>query len=82
MTGIPIIGINLAESKEKIGEFVETHRLSFPVLMDEYGDVSQEYEVLHLPVTYLILPDGVIRDKIFGGGITQKMIEARIDQLD
>lgn len=79
---VQIIGINLAESKEKIGEFVETYRLSFPVLMDEYGNVSQEYEVLHLPVTYFISPDGVIRDKIFGGGITQKMIEARIDQLD
>lgn len=79
---VQIIGINLAESKEKIGEFVETYRLSFPVLMDEYGNVSQEYEVLHLPVTYFITPDGIIRDKIFGGGITQKMIEARIDRLN
>ena len=55
--------------------------MSFPVLLDGYGDVSQEYEVLHLPVTYFITPDGVIREKIFGGGITQKMIEAKINQL-
>jgi cytochrome c biogenesis protein CcmG/thiol:disulfide interchange protein DsbE len=79
---VQIIGINLAESKEKVGEFVEINRLSFPVLLDEYGNVSQEYEVIHLPVTYFITPDGIIRDKIFGGGITQKMIEARINQLN
>ncbi len=78
---VKIIGINLAESKEKIGEFVQINRLSFPILLDGYGDVSQEYEVLHLPVTYFITPDGVIREKIFGGGITQKMIEAKINQL-
>ncbi len=79
---VQIIGINLAESKEKVGEFVEINRLSFPVLLDEYGNVSQEYEVVHLPVTYFITPDGIIRDKIFGGGITEKMIEAKINQLN
>jgi thiol-disulfide isomerase/thioredoxin len=79
---VQIIGINLAESREKIGEFVETNRISFPVLLDEYGNVSQEYEVINLPVTYFITPDGIIRDKIFGGGITQEMIEARINQLN
>jgi cytochrome c biogenesis protein CcmG/thiol:disulfide interchange protein DsbE len=78
---VKIIGINLAESKDKIGEFIQTNHLSFPVLLDGYGNVSQEYQVLHLPVTFFITPDGVIREKIFGGGITQKMIEAKINQL-
>ena len=78
---IKIIGINLAESKERVDEFVHNHHLSFPILLDEYGNVSQDYEVIHLPVTYLISPDGIIRDKIFGGGITRKMIESRIAQL-
>ena len=76
-----IIGINLAESKEKVAEYILDKGVSFPILLDEYGDVSQEYEVLHLPVTYFITPDGVIREKIFGGGVTEKMIEAKINQL-
>ena len=78
---VKIIGINLGESKEKIGEFVQNNRLSFLILLDSYGNVSQEYEVIHLPVTYFITPDGIIRDKIFGGGVTEKMIEAKINQL-
>ncbi len=78
---VKIIGINLGESKEKIGEFVQNNRLSFLILLDGYGNVSQEYEVIHLPVTYFITPDGIIRDKVFGGGVTEKMIEAKINQL-
>jgi peroxiredoxin len=78
---VKIIGINLAESKEKVGEYIRGKGFNFPVLLDGYGNVSQEYEVLHLPVTYFITPDGVIREKVFGGGVTRKMIEAKIKQL-
>lgn len=79
---VKIIGINLTESKEKVDDYIRGKGYSFPILLDSFGNVSQEYEVIHLPVTYFITPDGVIREKIFGGGITQKMIEARIYQLN
>jgi len=78
---VKIIGINLAESKEKVNDYIRGKGYSFPVLLDGYGNVSQEYEVLHLPVTFFITPDGVIREKIFGGGVTWEMIEAKINQL-
>jgi peroxiredoxin len=78
---VKIIGINLAESKEKVGAYMEDHHLSFPILLDRYGNVSQEYKVMHLPVTFFISPDGIVREKTFGGGITEKMIEAKINQL-
>ncbi len=79
---VKIIGINLAESKEKVDKYIKDHHINFTILLDDYGNVSQEYEVVNLPVTYFITPDGVIREKIFGGGITQKMIEAKINQLN
>lgn len=78
---VKIIGINLAESKEKVDEYLRGKGYSFPILLDGYGNVSQEYEVLHLPVTYFITPDGVIREKVFGGGVTEEMIEAKINRL-
>ena len=78
---VKIIGINLAESKEKVSEYIRNKGFSFPVLLDGYGNVSQEYEVIHLPVTFFISPDGVIRRKLFGGGITQKIIEDNIRLL-
>lgn len=78
---VKIIGINMAESKEKVDKYIRDKGYSFPVLLDNYGDVSQEYEVLHLPVTFFITPDGIVREKIFGGGVTEKIIETKINQL-
>jgi alkyl hydroperoxide reductase subunit AhpC len=64
-----------------VNDYIRGKGYSFPILLDGYGSVSQEYEVLHLPVTFFITPDGVIREKIFGGGVTREMIEAKINQL-
>lgn len=75
-----IVGVNLAEPRDRVERFVHEHHVSFPVLLDAYGNVAQKYEVLHLPVTYFISPDGIIRDKMFGGGLTQTMIEDKIRQ--
>ena len=76
---VKIIGINMAESKEKVSGFIHQHGLSFPILLDPSGNVSQDYEILHLPVTYFISPDGFVRDKIFGG-VSQYAIQSKIQQ--
>lgn len=75
---IKILAINFGESKKKVSKFIQDYHLSFPVLLDKFGNVSAKYRVTGLPVTYFITPDGIIRDKIFGGGITQKIIEKKL----
>ena len=78
---VEIMAINLGERKNKVDKFIQNYSLSLPVLLDKFGNVSEQYKVTGLPVTYFITPDGIIRDKIFGGGITKKIIENRLDQF-
>lgn len=78
-SNVQIIAINLGERKKKVDRFIQDYRLSFPVLLDKFGNVSETYKVIGLPVTYFISPDGIIRDKIFGGGITKEMIETKVN---
>ena len=78
---VEIIAINFAETRSEVDEFVKKYHLKFPVLLDKYGDVSQDYRVRNLPVTYFISPNGIIMDSVFGG-ITQKLIETKLKQLD
>jgi len=78
---VKIIGINFAESRNKVVEYTRENHLSFPVLLDGFGNVSQDYDVINLPVTYFISPDGIIREKIFGGGLTREIIESKIHQF-
>jgi peroxiredoxin len=78
---VEIIAINFAETRSKVEEFVEKHNFNFTVLLDKYGDVSQDYRVRNLPVTYIISPDGIIVDLVFGG-ISAEYIETTLKQLD
>ena len=78
---VEIIAINFAETRSEVDEFVNKYHLEFPILLDKYGDVSQDYRVRNLPVTYFISPDGIIMDLVLGG-ITQKLIETKLKQLD
>lgn len=80
-SNVEIIGINLAESGDKVNKYMHDHQLSFPVLLDSYGNVSAKYRIIGVPTTFFINPDGIILGKIFGGGITKEMIEAKINQL-
>ena len=78
---VEIIAINFSESRSKVDAFINKHHLKFPVLLDKYGDVSQDYRIRNLPVTYFISRDGIIVESIFGG-ITQKLIQIKLKQLD
>ena len=78
---VEIIAVNFAETRSKVDEFVSKHHINFSVLLDKYGNTSQDYRVRNLPVTYFISPDGIIMDTVFGG-ITEKLIEIKLKQLD
>ncbi len=76
--GIKILAVNFGERETKVQEFVEEYKLDFPVLLDTFGTVAEEYKVIKLPVTYFITPQGIVRDEVVGGGLTQAVIESKI----
>lgn len=80
-SNIQIMGVNLAEPKKMVKKFTRDHQLSFPVLLDGYGNTSEKYKVRSLPVTYFITPDGIVREKILGGGLTREIIETKIKRI-
>lgn len=65
---IEILAVNMTTlergSKEKVDEFVNKHGLTFPILMDEEGDVKDLYKVMVYPTTYIVNPEGIITDKV------------------
>ena len=78
---IKIIGVNFGESRKRVEKFTQDKNLSFPLLLDGFGNTAENYRIRSLPVTYFISPDGIIRDEIVGGGITKEIIEAKINQI-
>ncbi|HUX91204.1 MAG TPA: TlpA disulfide reductase family protein [Gallionellaceae bacterium] len=55
-----LISINYAESPQKIREFLQRVSVQFPVLIDPNGKVSQQWNVIGFPSTFVIGKDGRI----------------------
>jgi peroxiredoxin len=55
-----LISINYAESKSLISDFLKRVNVEFPVLLDRKGEVSEQWNVIAFPSTFVIGPDGKI----------------------
>ncbi|NJO06667.1 MAG: TlpA family protein disulfide reductase [Chloroflexaceae bacterium] len=55
-----VLAVNREEDMETIKQFVNEVGISFPVVVNEEGDISERYGALGLPTTFFINSDGTI----------------------
>lgn len=81
--GLWILAVNstIQDDPESAQTFAENIGLSFPVLLDIKGNVSRDYQLQALPTTFFIGPDGIIRDVVVGGPISEALLKTRIEDL-
>jgi len=61
--GVVVVGVNQQEQESRARDFAEEFGVSYPVLLDSDGEVSNGYRVGRgLPVTFIIDGSGVIRE--------------------
>ena len=77
-----IIGGNhtTADSPALVPDFVEEFGITFPVVLDETGEVVKTYQVLGLPTSVFIDRDGVIQE-LFTGPVTKAYLESKLPEL-
>lgn len=64
--GLKVVGVNLAEGKPRIEQFLKTVPFSFPVLRDEDSAVSKAWRVRMLPASFLVDRKGMLRYQLVG----------------
>lgn len=64
--GIAMLAINMGEDEDTIFIFTADYPADFPILMDQSGEVIEEWPVKGLPTTYVIAPDGTIAYRAIG----------------
>jgi len=64
--GLEIVAVNFMESAETARSFMKESGFTFPVLMDQGGEISQRYGVHAIPVTFLIGRKGLLMAKSMG----------------
>lgn len=84
MENVEILAVNMTSSErnmEKMEEFVDSNELTFPVLIDNKGDVEKLYKVLSYPTTYLINEEGIVFDGFTGSLRNEEEIKELIDKI-
>jgi len=64
--GLVIFAVNVGQSKEMVRTFVESLKITYPIILDPYKQMAGEYDVISVPRTFIIGRDGLIRYKIIG----------------
>jgi len=52
--------------RKNVAPFIEEHGFEYPILLDPDGEVRNRYEVVGLPMSYLIGRDGKISGRVVG----------------
>ncbi|MED3573092.1 redoxin domain-containing protein [Cytobacillus praedii] len=83
-TEVEILAVNLTTSEKnpgKIRDFVTERSVTFPVLLDQEGEIGDQYRALTIPTSYLIDSNGIVRKKIVGP-MDKEMMEQLIESVD
>lgn len=65
--GLVVLGVNQQEQPDSVRRFAEEFGVTYPVLLDRSGEVSQAYGVGRgMPISFLLAPNGVIEAVFFG----------------
>ena len=65
--GIDMIGINVGEDFDTVFGFTAEMDVSFPLLLDQDGEVTGKWPIQGLPTTYILNPRGEMVYRIIGG---------------
>jgi peroxiredoxin len=79
--GIVFLAVNSQESRANALDFARSNALTFTILLDEDGEVSNLYRVLALPATFFINRNGQISEVVYGGPISEAYLRIQVEKL-
>jgi peroxiredoxin len=79
--GLLILAVDQREPPATVSAFAEEFGLSFPILLDRDGAVGARYQLRAYPTTFFVGRDGVIRDMILGGPMSEALIASTVVEM-
>jgi peroxiredoxin len=81
--GFTILAINASnqDNPAEAEAFAAEMGLTFPILFDTDGLVSELYQVRALPSSFFVLPDGTIQEVVIGGPMAEALLHTRVENL-
>lgn len=70
---VTVLGVNLAETPEKVTGFLDEYGYKWPMVLDRGGDIRELYRVRVIPTTYFLDGKGIIH-RVYAGPLTLDMM--------
>ena len=81
--GLVVLSVNMTyqDTRSNIEPFVNEYNLTFPILLDETGNVGSAYQLRSLPSSFFISRDGIIQEVVIGGPMAEALLRTRVEQI-
>lgn len=81
--GLVVLGVNMTyqDDSSKIAPFIAEQGLTFPILLDQTGDVGRAYQLRSLPSSFFIGRDGIIHEVVIGGPMAEALLRTRVEDI-
>jgi peroxiredoxin len=81
--GFTVLAVNMTYQDDPLAvrPFVNEQGLTFPILLDETGEVGRAYQLRSLPSSYFIRRDGLINEVVIGGPMSEALLRTRIEAI-
>jgi peroxiredoxin len=81
--GFTVLAVNMTRQDDAsaILPFVRKQALTFPILLDEKGEVAVAYQLQSLPSSYFVRRDGIINEVVIGGPMSEALLRTRIEDI-
>ena len=81
--GLVVLAINATnqDNLQSAIAFTQNHILTFPILLDVTGMVSNLYQLRSLPTTFFIDEKGIIQEIVIGGPMAEALLRVRVEKL-
>lgn len=63
LRNVEMVAVNLGEDEETVRKFADRYELEFPILLDDKGEMMEQYRAVGLPLTVLIDERGNIMER-------------------
>ncbi|RPI89593.1 MAG: TlpA family protein disulfide reductase [Chloroflexi bacterium] len=81
--GFTVLAVNMTyqDDRSAVAPFVDEQGLTFPILLDETGEVGDAYQLQSLPSSYFIGRDSIINEVVIGGPMSEALLRTRIEEI-
>ena len=81
--GFTVIAVNMTyqDDTSKVMPFVSGQGLTFPIVLDESGQMADTYQLKSLPSSFFIDREGIIQEVVIGGPMAEALLRTRIEEI-